>query len=289
MLLLTLMLVGISYSCNNEIENDIENSFNKQNHSTRVISGDNFPMLSNPYDYIGEMHNEAMEKLALQVKYSVIKSTDQVSNFIDDFMISEIKKDYPQAPVSTLQRQITSTKLKIALHVDSLKTYYAKYAPQILSAPRITCAACPFSITQLTKNAYQKKYLTQMEDAFVSYSDEDILFPLMSMKQRILRDTDQPMGVRAPLLCAISIAKYSKQFWEKYIVSSFKRLSLKNCVYEDFVGAALGVVYINLNGTSSATGLVFGPGGYVLTNAGAAVIGGLAGSGEYLGRTFFGI
>lgn len=282
------MIVGISYSCNNEVENDIENSFNKQNPSTRIVHGDNVTRLPNPYDYIGEMHNEAMEKLVLQVKYNAIKNTDQVSNFIDNFMINEIRKGYPQAPIYTLQRQITSTKLKIDQQVNSLKTYYAKYAPQILSAPRITCAACPFSITQLTNNAYQKKCLTQLEDVFVNFSKENLLSDLLNIEQHILRDTDQPMEVRASLLCAISIAKYSKEFWEKYIVSNFKRLSLKQCVYEDFVGAAIGVVYINVTGASSVTGLVFGPGGYVLTNAGAAVGGGLGGSGQYLLRTFFG-
>lgn len=92
-----------------------------------------------------------------------------------------------------------------------------------------------------------------------------------------------PAGEREYILAVLSVSKDSYNYWyEINLVPPVQTRGFKHYLHSivksDIGGAIAGLVGGIVSG-SSATGLIFGPGGLVLTIAGSAVTGGLYSSG----------
>jgi hypothetical protein len=239
---------------------------------------------ANPYDYIGELHNQGMNEFRIRLQDSIaVNSTMDVSTFVTEYMENKISnnKDVVLKDKSQLNKNLYSLIYKVKV----TKPFY------VLKSNKSDSTNVQNSIENSNLSDFQKEYVNELLS---------ILEKQDSVKERIIKlesvilNSDKTVKEKEPILCIISITKYSYEFWNENISSKkirmqkapnasyVKTFSAGGAVRADAEGAIGGVIWSVATGAST-TGLVFGPGGYVLTTAGSAVTGGLYGSALYLG------
>jgi hypothetical protein len=253
------------------------------NKSEIVTTEEKVP-LANPYDYIGEMHNKGLSEYITLVKCS--KITD-IESFTDDFVIDFVAKEIVQqrtvADQVLLKRNLKSTVSEVK--GEMLTTH--------LRAGDSSSTDLEIDNSGLTD--FQKSNINAIMSA-LEIANEDVKEKILTIEATVLI-SDKSIEEKEPILCAIAIAKYSFDFWTEYIENSSHSLrssevgsmdynddntglvhpTIEKIVKADLIGGVTGIVRGVVTG-ASATGLVFGPGGYVLTTAAMGVTGVIWGS-----------
>ena len=230
-------------------------------------------LTSNPYDYLGEIHNKGMSKIKSYLENNKIKSESDIRKKVADFMVNIITKDRDTINQSDLKKNID----KLITHIPS------NNFQSLLKSGGFDSINLIIENSNLT--SFQKESIDSVL-SIINNNNNRIKENILQFEHRILI-VDKPINEKAPVLAVIAIAKYSCDFWEgilsqKQLNNEKDSPTLKGAVLADASGAVSGAIQSIASGASE-TGLVFGSGGVVLTTAGAAVAGGLIGSALYLG------
>ena len=238
---------------------------------------ENNSVANNPYDYLGNLHNEAMEKII------VLQDNPEfdLHSFSIEFMMDamkEAKTDYSSEQWELL--------------FDETLIEYEKFAKDSKSS--ISMQDGSYDVLELTN--FQEKHAQKVFDIIQNSNDfESVKSKLIKVESDILK-APQDMDEKAFVLGLISIAKYSHDFWDNHeeliyeesIVKNFgvedtakksySQIAL-NCLEADAYGFLGGVVGSVISGHAAAATLVFGPAGTVSTVAAAGTISAIVSSG----------
>jgi len=260
-----IILAGvIFYSCSKEESNLKGSANNNKPNSLKSIT-------ENPFDFIGEIHNKGL----YEVKKAAINAKNNNTQFnldycVSSFIFNEIELtntiDEPELLMNNINNAISNA--------NNYKLYYV--IDYTLSDEKFVEFVDNFNFT-----SFQKEKIILVNNALGN--SENVLENLSEIEADVL-NSDVEYEEQVAVLCVISIAKYSYDFWSKNqdILSEQKgKPTVSGAAKSDLGGAITGAGYSITSGAST-TGLVFGPGGYVLTTAGAAVTGALWSSGLYL-------
>lgn len=227
-------------------------------------------LTSNPYDYIGVIHNQGMTKLRDSL---LANSSLNLDSYVSKFIGNKIDLNAQPLLLNNINSVISKVKAKNTFNAMKVKSND--------------------SLDVVIKNSNLTEYQKAYMDSVLSILDGDV-----NIKESILKLESNVLGSnksekeKEPILCVISVTKYSIDFWTENLnnsqqakmfkaPSSCAKLSASTAAKADAGGAITGALASIYSGAST-TGLVFGPGGYVLTTAGAAVSGALWSSGLYL-------
>lgn len=174
--------------------------------------------ISNPYDYIGELHNKGLDYTrARLMEYKGLRSLSQaektklIESYVSEFVDEEAKQDQrlkeiPSSSLRSLRSQPADTTLKISQQVTlELENLYQ------------VCAS----------NDYEK---------IKSYIAEE--------EKRILISKDiYTSDERNLLLVSLAVGKYSNEYWIQYLPTSEFRISDsgKRIIAADVLGAGAGI------------------------------------------------
>ncbi len=258
-----LLVVMTFWSCNNEDE--------------MMSQNENF---ENPYNIFGEWHNEGLDFIEKQLNQtrSIYESVPQnkivaVTNQCSIYLINKIEQ--------TENRKLTATE------INTLNTSIEKTKDYLLKLDSIYLDDQNKIISEIYKDFKIKPFIQTYLNkiiAIVNNSDdkETVNAALSNLENKIV-----PGPLFSPsdieyLFSVISIARSSYNYWyERLNNEPQTRFSYRNFLKRICIADVGGAIAGGIQGAwgGGATGLVFGPGGLVLTIAGSAVAGGLWSSG----------
>ncbi len=222
---------------------------------------------TNPYDFIGRIHNKGMNQLKDQLSESSSNVVPDVALFTINFMQNEIVTTNDVASETQLRANITSL-------VNKVKPY-RNILLSSLGNDSLVSAIDNSNFTTFQKQKI-KLVLLAIDQA------DDVQTELLGIEADVLNSTVSD-NEKAPVLCVISIAKYSCDFWieNSDLLGDADGPTWRGAGRADAGGAIIGLAS-SISSGALAGSLVFGPGGIVLTLGGAAVGGALWSSGLYL-------
>lgn len=218
---------------------------------------------TNPYDFIGQIHNQGLNELKIEAKEANKKNEKiNLCKFVSNFMMNKICKS-----------NIASSNIQLASNLKNVISKAQCYQSIYLSDSKSD--SIDFIIDTLNLTTFQKNEINSILNAL--NKTKNVKETLLSIESEVLNSNVND-NEKTIVLCVISITKYSYDFWTE---NNDSKLCVGCAAKADAISAVTAGVSSICSGAST-TGLVFGPGGYVLTTAGAAVAGGLWGSGAYL-------
>lgn len=233
-------------SCSNEL-------YNKPKQHTAMSS-------INPYDFIGEIHNAAMDS---------VKSKNILSEELKMFT-----NKYTQ------------------IHFDSVQTYNQ---PVLCEATmnNIIQTSCAYKYNTRSTEAIEDSVLLSvpqeirpyMEKLYeiVDYSFVDSIqlkATFQNFDSLIISNQSLDAEERACILAVSAIAKYSSLY--NFSTVNTRSITAKGIIKSDLGGALTGVLCWATFGKAACSGLMFGPGGVVLTIAKEATRGAIIGSATHI-------
>lgn len=225
---------------------------------------------SNPFNYLGELHNKGMHAFKEKINNNKTSNINDLNNFVVEFMFSEIKKKYD---ISNTESLIKNVKGIVSANRD-IKSKF-------INSSKLNEAFIEEMIDSSKISDFQKKNLKSIFTALDE--PESAKSNLLKIETKVL-NSNVSNSEKFPLLVVLAISKASYDFWtsNKEFFIQTKGATVSGALKSDAAGAVEGVLWSVVSGASE-TGLVFGPGGMVLTAAAAGFTDGLWASACYLG------
>lgn len=265
--ILILFILVVMQSCNSDFDSRLEikeNACAEGTNSTRSNSDEDL-VFDNPFKCLGVLHNQAMD--SIKVKQI---SVEKLATYTDDFtlrhadMVFGLKEELSKYSVN---------KRKDIVGI-SVKTVSEKKADNGMEI----CDSV-ISVTPIKWQPYLRHMETLIEKAVLNGNQcsFDVCKEFSLIENKILSDSDLTIEERSQLLAISAITNASVEYNVTRQVTTVKKDWAETVVKADFEGAVCGALdYVLFGG--SVTGLMFGPGGIVLTCGAYIVKGAILGS-----------
>lgn len=236
-------------SCNNEITENLKSETDVENISS-----------VNPYDFIGELHNIAMDS---------IRKNNLLEEEVKDFTLDYVRKHFEEEP-STRSIENSDEAMENIIRTSLAYKYRTR---NFISIEDSIISSAPKEIQGYIKIMYD--ILSEVHSDSISLNKEFNKLDLLIINDSSLSEED-----RAAALSVSTIGKHSYLYNFKTIKT--RGITSTSVAKADLSGAVSGIISWKCWGKAAATGLMFGPGGIVLTVAREAILGGVLGSGIHV-------
>lgn len=282
------VLAVVFVSCNNgnDINESNKGSFDS---TTETLKTSVSETSKNPYAFLGEMHNKGLKEGLKAFYYSDLNREDVSEKEITDF-VSQFTVDFVTQEIVRLENVEDEAALRQSLQ-ESIGNSNFQW--------------CAIASLEDVKSEIEKSKLTDFQKEnlkmlmkIISTNDDALSEKLETFENEIL-DSKVSDEEKMPVLAVSAISRSSLEFWTEHVVSingyrgganvivkengdiflvveSGSKTAL-NIFGADAAGAVGGIIG-GVIGGHAAAGLMFGPGGIVLTLAGDAVLGAISGS-----------
>ena len=221
----------------------------------------------NPYDYIGQIHNQGMSALLNQCKEAKKSNSNiEMNAFVSNYMMNELRKANNTYSEPKIKNNLDLIISKVCLNKEIYLTTNRSDSSNII-------------LDTLNLSAYQKSKIKSIFE--VLNNSINVNESLKKIELDVLNSNEND-NEKAIVLCALSISKYSYEFWNTNQQFLGRAVTVNNAAKADLGGAILGSAQSLASGAAAVGTLMLGPGGTVLTVGGAAVTGALWSSGFYL-------
>jgi hypothetical protein len=226
---------------------------------------------TNPYNYYGDLHNQAMKDGLKEFYNSTIKQgidpkSVDLSKFSNDFTISFMEKEIVKR-VEVSDVNALKISLQTSLDHSSRKTNtLLRSAEDNINS----------EIANSSMSDFQKEKIIAMMN-IVELFGENIAEDLQKLEEEVLQAKVLEKE-KCPVLAVLAITKSSLKYWTEHVISI--PTNDKAALKADALGAlgGFGGFVGGLLSGHAAVGLMFGPGGVVLTLAADVVIGAISSS-----------
>lgn len=218
----------------------------------------------NPYDFLGELHNKAMDKV-----YASALNDENIDiyNFSMDYVLNQIQIENPNSSMSELQKLLQ------------------EITPELIAHNNISNNPIDFS-TSFYVNSFTTQQISMLQefyDELDKIKDANEIPIIISKYENLVFEKNISNEEKMPLLGTLAISKYSYQFFinnfsdTKQARPKWSEICLR-VVKADGLGFLSGVAWSSLKHIFIA-GMTFGPEGAVAAIAAAGLDGAIVGSG----------
>jgi hypothetical protein len=224
---------------------------------------------SNPYDFVGKLHNEGLTYLVVHAQNYYINNElnrDSFKYYSDQYYTS-IAAKY----IDSMYSQNNSE--------DSINVFLNRFNTGIFYSLLSDVS------TNLTVS--QRFYFDQISSEIDSFSNFLAFKSSIIQIENAIMASSLPENDKMVLLMGTAVSRYSAHYWSTVSIESIRDYfndnnfpptsAIGNILKWDFQGAVMGGVAGLYAGLSSGA-YVFGPGGVVVTAVGGATIGAIRGS-----------